>query len=235
MYLGMFDPTIILMIPAIIFTMWAQAKIRSAYGKYSRIPVRSGITGAQAARMILDSNGMRDVPIQAISGQLTDNYDPKDNIMHLSGDIYHSSSIAAVSVAAHESGHAIQDETGYSMLRFRTAIVPVVNLVSYASWPLILIGLVLVAVSNYAAIGNILLDLGVIFFCVVVLFHAVTLPVELNASSRAIRQLQDLNIICDDEVRGARKVLSAAAMTYVAALASSVMTLLRILLIRGRN
>ncbi len=232
-----YDPTFILLIPAIIFTMVAQGKVKSAYAKYSQIPTRRGLTGGEVARRILDSNGMSHVPIEVIQGQLTDNYDPTKDVMHLSREVYSGTSIASVSIAAHESGHAIQDAREYSFLKFRVSMVPVVNLVSGASWPLIIIGILLVAMGSVqtAGIGNMLLNLGIVAFCIVVLFHTVTLPVEFNASSRAIKQLESLGIIEGDEIRGAKKVLSAAAMTYVAALAVSVMNLIRILLIRGRQ
>ena len=230
MYFGMFDPTIIILIPAIIFAVYAQSKVSRAYRKYSRIANRRGMTGYQAARMILDSNGLAHVP----AGRLTDHYDPSRDVMRLSSQVYNGTSIASVSIAAHESGHAIQDGTSYGFLRFRNAIAPVVSLISTASWPLLLIGLIIIWQGN-AATGNFLFDLGIIFFSAVVLFHTVTLPVEFNASSRAIKQLVSLGIIDEAEMRGAKKVLSAAAMTYVAALATSVANLIRILMIRGRN
>lgn len=234
MYFGYFDPTIIVMIPAIIFTMYAQGKVKSAYSKYQRVPGRKGITGYQAARMILDNNGMRHVPIELTAGTLSDHYDPKNDVMRLSNDVYNGTSIASVSIAAHESGHALQDGTSYGFLKFRSAIAPAVNLVSMASWPLILIGLVIIGIGNLTT-GNMIFNLGILFFCAVVLFHTVTLPVELNASKRAVRQLVDLGIIDASEKRGAKKVLSAAAMTYVAALAVAIANLIRILLIRGRD
>ena len=217
MYFGMFDPTIVILIPAMIFALYAQGKVKSAYNRYVQINNRRGITGHQAARMILDANGLHHVPVEITSGTLTDHYDPKNDVMRLSGEVYHGISIASVSIAAHESGHAIQDGTSYAFLRFRNAIAPVVSLVSVASWPLILIGL------------------AIMFFAAVVLFHTVTLPVELDASKRAIRQLVNLGIIEPAETAGAKKVLSAAAMTYVAALATAVANLIRILMIRGRD
>ena len=229
MYFGMFDPTVILLIPAIIFSLYAQAKVKSAYSRYSGIANRRGLTGRQAARMILDSNGLRHVPIEMVSGTLTDHYDPSKDVMRLSAQVHNGTSIAAVSIAAHESGHAIQDGTAYGFLRFRNAIAPVVNLVSAASWPLLLIGLMIIWAGNRTT-GNLIFDLGVIFFAVVVLFHTITLPVGFN-----VKQLQALNIIDASEVKGARKVLSAAAMTYVAALATAVANLIRILMIRGRD
>ncbi len=234
MYFGMNDPTFILLIPAILFTIFAQSKVKSAYSRYAQIPNRNGITGMQAARMILDKNGMQDVPIEIIPGELTDNYDPTKDVMHLSEGTAYSNSVAAVSIAAHESGHAIQDERNYGFLKFRVAMVPAVNLTSGASWPLMVLGIILIAAGN-ASTGNLIFNIGVIMFVVVVLFHTVTLPVELNASRRAMLQLSELGIIYDDEAAGARKVLSAAAMTYVAALATSIVNLIRILLIRGHN
>ncbi len=234
MYFGYFDPTIIVLIPAIIFTMYAQGKVKSAYSKYLRVPGRKGITGYQAARMILDSNGMRHVPIELTAGTLSDHYDPKNDVMRLSNDVYNGTSIASVSIAAHESGHALQDGSSYGFLKFRSTIAPVVSIVSTASWPLILIGLVIIGTGNLTT-GNMIFNLGILFFCAVVLFHTVTLPVELNASKRAVRQLVDLGIIDASEKKGAKKVLSAAAMTYVAALAAAIANLIRILLIRGRD
>lgn len=234
MYFGVFDPTFIILIPAIIFALYAQAKVKNAYRKYSGIENRRRITGRQAARMILDSNGLQHVSIEMVAGTLTDHYDPSKDIMRLSSQVYNGTSIASVSIAAHESGHAIQDGTSYGFLKFRNAIAPVVSLVSTVSWPLMLIGLLIIWQGNRAT-GNFIFDLGVIFFAAVVLFHTVTLPVELNASKRAIKQLVDLNIVDDQEARGSKKVLSAAAMTYVAALATSIANLIRILMIRGRD
>lgn len=235
MYFGMYDPTIIVLIPAIIFALYAQAKVKRAYSKYSRIANSTGITGRQAARRILDANGLNHVPIEMVAGTLTDHYDPGKDVMRLSADVYNGTTIAAVSIAAHESGHAIQDGTSYGFLRFRNAIAPVVNIASTASWPLILIGLIMTWSGNNLEIGNLIFDLGVVFFLAVVLFHTITLPVEINASRRAIVQMTDLGIIGSGESKGARKVLSAAAMTYVAALATAVANLVRILLIRGRD
>lgn len=234
MYFGYFDPTIIILLPAIIFTMYAQGKVKSAYNRYLRVPTRRRITGHQAARMILDNNGMRHVPIEITAGTLSDHYDPKNDIMRLSSDVYNGTSIASVSIAAHESGHALQDGSSYGFLKFRNAIAPAVSLVSAASWPLLLIGLFIIWQGNLAT-GNLIFNIGILFFCAVVLFHTVTLPVEINASRRAIRQLVDLGIIDNTEKRGAKKVLSAAAMTYVAALATAIANLIRILLIRGRD
>lgn len=234
MYFGMFDPTIVILIPAILFALYAQSKVRSAYGKYLKVSNRKGITGRQAARMILDANGLGYVPIEMVPGTLTDHYDPRKDVMRLSSQVYNGTSIASVSIAAHESGHAIQDGTAYGFLKFRNAIAPVVGIVSTASWPLLIIGLFIIWQGNLST-GNFVFNIGVIFFIVVVLFHTVTLPVELNASRRAVKQLLDLGIIEEDEVKGARAVLSAAAMTYIAALATAVANLIRILLLRGRD
>ena len=231
---GMFSPSFIILIPAIIFALYTQGKVKRAYNRYSGIPNSKGISGAEAARMILDSNGMRHVPIRVVPGTLSDYYDPSKDVMCLSNDVYYGTTIAAVSVAAHESGHAIQDGSSYGFLKFRSAIAPVVNFASTLSWPLLLIGLVIIGAGN-ASTGNLIFDLGVLFFLAVVLFHTVTLPVELNASKRAIQQMTALNIIGQNEVAGARKVLSAAAMTYIAALATAVANLIRILIIRGRD
>ena len=228
-----FDPTIIIFIPAIIFTVYAQRKVQSTYATYSRVPTKRKITGGQVARMILDRNGMGHVPIEIIPGNLSDNYDPTKDVMHLSEGTHNSSSIAAVAVAAHESGHAMQDGANYSFLKLRIAMVPAVNMVSAFSMPIIMLGLIL-AFSGQGT-GSMIFNIGVIMFAVVVLFHTITLPVEFDASKRALSQLVELNIVNETEVRGARKVLSAAAMTYVAALSVSLVTLIRILLIRGNN
>lgn len=234
MYFGMFDPTIIILIPAVIFTMYAQAKVKGAYNKYSRIRNRRGITGREAARRILDANGLSHVPVEMTPGVLSDHYDPKHDVMRLSADVYNGQTVAAVSIAAHESGHAIQDGTSYVFLKFRNAIAPAVSIVSAASWPLLIIGLIIIGMGNVTT-GNMLFNLGIIFFTAVVVFHTVTLPVEINASRRAVSQLENLGIIDMTEVKGAKKVLSAAAMTYIAALATAIANLIRILLIRGRD
>ena len=183
--------------------------------------------------MILNSNGMGHVPIEIVPGNLTDNYDPTKDVMHLSEGTHNSTSVAAVAVAAHESGHAMQDGSNYAFLKLRIAMVPAVNVVSAISMPVIMIGIILVCAGQ--AMGGSFFNIGVIMFAVVVLFHTVTLPVEFDASKRALQQLVALDIVDESEVRGARKVLSAAAMTYVAALSVSLLTLIRLLLIRGNN
>ena len=228
-----FDTTFIILIPAIIFTVYALRKVQSTYATYSRVPTRRNITGGQVARMILDRNGMEHVPIEVVQGNLTDNYDPTKDVMHLSEGTYGSSSVASVAVAAHESGHAMQDGTNYAFLKLRIAMVPAVNIVSAISMPVIMVGIILVCMGQ--AIGGSIFNIGVIMFVVVVLFHTVTLPVEFDASKRALQQLTELNIVEGNEVRGAEKVLKAAGMTYVAALSVSLVMLIRIFLIRGNR
>lgn len=233
-FYSMFDPTIIILLPAIVFTIYAQSKVNRAYNKFSAIQNQRRMTGAEAARKVLDFNGLQAVRIEMTPGRLTDHYDPRSRVMRLSPDIYNGTTIASVSIAAHESGHAIQHGVGYSFLTFRNGMAPIVNIASTLSWPLLLIGLVIGGTGN-AVTGNLIFNIGIIFFAAVVLFHLVTLPVELNASSRAIEQLTSLGIVNTQEVAGSKKVLSAAAMTYVAALATAILNLVRILLIRGRD
>ncbi len=229
-----YDPTIILLIPAVIFTFYAQAKVSRAYGTYLKVRNRRGISGAEAARIILDANGCQHVPVQITNGKLSDHYDPRKNILRLSPDVSSQTSIASVAIAAHEAGHAIQDEKSYGPLKIRNVIAPVVGIVSNLAWPLLIIGMVLSSAGEYVT-GNLLFNLGILFFFGVVLFHLITMPVELNASKRALNQLVALDIIYPEEQSGAKKVLSAAALTYLAALAMAIANLLRILAIRGRN
>ena len=211
--------------------------VKSAFSRYSRVRNRSGLTGAEAARRVLDNNGLSDVEIVPISGSLTDNYDPRGRVLSLSTDVYNVDSVSAVSVACHEAGHAIQHARGYVPLKIRNGIVPVVNFASSISWILIFVGLFLLFQQSgpTSQIGNLLFDIGVLAFVAVVAFHLITLPVELNASRRAIDQMESLALVAPEDLRGSRKVLRAAAMTYVAALAMAVANLLRILAIRGRN
>ena len=228
-FLGYYSSMIIL-VPAIIFTFYAQAKVKGAFNKYARIASSRGITGAQAAETILRANGLS-VPIRQISGSLTDNYDPTKKILNLSQSVYGSASVAAIGVAAHECGHAIQHANGYAALKIRNSIIPLVNFGSTASWPLLMIGLVF-----SGDLGDTLFSIGVLLFGFTVLFHLITLPVELDASRRALKQLEGLGIIEDkNEYRGAKKVLSAAAMTYMASLAMAIANLLRILAMRNRR
>ena len=232
-----FDWTIFLLIPAMIFVFIAQSKVTNAYKTYSGIANKKGMTGSDVARAILDANGLHDVEIEPIKGNLTDNYDPRKRVVHLSEGVCSVASISALSIAAHETGHAIQHGVGYLPLRMRSAIAPVATIVSYLSWPLLIIGLVIIGTGELASVetGNMIFNIGVFCFLGVIIFHAVTLPVEFNASSRALKQLEALGFVDAEEKAGAKKVLSAAALTYVAALAVAVMNLVRILLIRGRR
>ena len=228
------DWTFFILIPAIILTVWAQAKVKGTFNKYSQIRCSRGYTGADAARKVLNANGLEGVQIYATRGVLTDHFDPRDNSVSLSEPVVDEKSISAIAVACHECGHAIQHAEGYALLGFRDKLVPVVNLTSRLSWPLAIVGIILMTSASYE-IGNTLFNIGIILFGFVVLFHLVTLPVELNASSRALKQMVELEIVGDEERAGAKKVLSAAAMTYVAALATALANMLRLLAIRGRN
>ena len=218
---------------AVIFTMYAQSKVNSAFRRYSRVRNERGFTGAEAARRVLDANGLNDVAIEQVRGSLTDHYDPRKRVLRLSESVYGVQSIAAVSVACHEAGHAIQHAENYSPLSIRNSIFPVVNFASRFCWILIIMGLIFSATNNY--LGNMIFNIGVIFYVAVIAFHAITLPVEFNASSRAINQMEIQGVIVSEEKSGAKKVLSAAAMTYVASLAVAIANLLRILAMRGRD
>lgn len=234
MYYGMgYYSSMIVLIPAMIFTMIVQARIKSAYSTYSQVENSRRITGAQAARMVLDANGMHNVPINILRGDALNNYfDPRNFTVNLSQAVYQDDSIASICIACHEVGHAIQHNTGYAAIKVRNSIVPVVNLTQGLAWPLIIFGLVMSSASYY---GNLLFNIGVLCFSMVVLFHLVTLPVEFNASNRALAQMRALGIVNDADYSGSKKVLRAAGMTYVAALATAVATLLRIFLMRGRR
>lgn len=232
-----YDSTYIILIPAMIFALYAQSQVNRAFKRYSKVRNMRGLTGAQAARRMLDANGLYDVQINAIGGSLTDHYDPRRRTLNLSQSVYGVDSVAAVSVACHEAGHALQHAKGYVPLKVRNTIVPAVNFASNLTWPMIILGIFLLSAGSYemSVFGNMLFNIGVIGFGAVVFFHAVTLPVEFNASNRAIRKMEELGLVADEDIPGSRKVLRAAAMTYVAALATAVANLLRILAIRGRN
>ena len=224
--------SMIFLIPAILLTLYSQSKVNSAYARFARVANRRGMTGAQAARMILDANGMSDVPIQVVAGKLSDHYDPRHRVMRLSNQVYHEPSIASVAIAAHEAGHAIQHSVGYSPLKIRNTIVPVVNLCSNMAWPILMVGLLM----GHSVMGDMVFNLGVLLFSSALVFQLITLPVEFNASNRALEQMEAMGIVTNDqETRGAKKVLSAAALTYVAALAMAVANLIRILSMRGRR
>ena len=221
---------IIFVIPAIIFAMYAQSKVRSAYERYSRIPSSSRITGAQMARAILDRAGLEEVKVVQTQGQLTDHYDPRQKVVRLSPQVYGDNSLAALGIAAHEVGHAIQHDTDYLPLGIRNSIVPMANLGSRAAFPLFFIGFI------FSGGGlEILMDIGIAVFLFAVLFQAITLPVEFNASSRAMAILEGGGYLNSQELNGAKQVLSAAALTYVAALAVAFAQLFRLLLLRDRR
>ena len=223
-----YDWTILLVIPALIVSIWAQIKVSNTYNKYSTVNTRSGLTGAQAARTILDKNGLSHVSIERVHGHLTDHYDPKANVIRLSESVYSSTSTAAVGVAAHEAGHAVQYAKNYAPIRLRAAIIPVTRFGSMLAMPLFFVGLLLASEP--------FMLFGILLYAAVALFQLVTLPVEFNASDRAIEALDSSRMLTGEELVGARKVLSAAAMTYVAALLTSLLTLLRLLVIvNGRS
>ena len=224
----------IYLIPAIILTLWAQFKVNRAYNRFSQVMSSKHITGAQAAQYILRENGIN-IPIQQINGNLTDNYDPTSKVLNLSQGVYGSTSVAAIGIAAHECGHAIQDATNYSPLKLRKTFVPLANIGSRLSWPILIVGIIIGQMVSMD-LGDMVFNVGVILFSFTVIFQLITLPVELNASRRALDSISRLGLVSDDEeYRGAKKVLSAAALTYVAALAMAVMNLLRILAMRNNR
>ena len=231
MFFGLWwDWTLILLVPGIVFTLWAQYKVTSNYSRYSSVPLRHGMTGAAVARRILDSNGLSHVPIELVRGHLSDHYDPRKKVLRLSESVYHGNNVAAVGVAAHEAGHALQDARAYAPLRARIALVPVCNIGSGLAMPLFFIGLL---ISGLSFLGDWFMFAGILAFSLSVLFQLVTLPVEFNASRRALRCLEGSGTMSTQELEGSRRVLSAAAMTYVAALAVGLLSLLRLLLIAG--
>ncbi len=222
-----FDRTMILLLPAIIIAFWAQSKVSSAYRKYRTVRTMNGYTGENVARMILDAAGLYDVPVLETRGELTDHYDPTSRVIRLSSDIYHGSSIAAAGIAAHEVGHAIQHKEAYKPLVLRTSIATAVNFSSQASIIIFMIGLLFSI--------PMLINIGIIFFTVAVIYQLITLPVEFNASKRALTILENRNILYGNEINGAKSVLSAAAMTYVAAALMSISQLIRLIAISNRN
>lgn len=231
-YYGFFwDPTYFLVVIGAVICMIASARVRTTYNKYARYASASGMTGAQAAEQILRAAGIYDVQIRHVSGSLTDHYDPRNQTLNLSDSVYASRSVAAVGVAAHECGHAIQHQVNYIPLNLRSAIVPVANIGSTLAWPLILIGLLFSGSSS-----NLFIQLGIAAFSFAVLFQLVTLPVEFNASRRALVMLEDMHILNETELPKTRKVLRAAALTYVASAAAAILQLLRlVILFGGRN
>ena len=223
---GFFDPTYILIIIGVIITLAASAKMNSAFRRYSRVHSHSGLTGAQAATKILNYAGIYDVVVERVSGNLTDHYDPRSKVLRLSDATYNATSVAAIGVAAHECGHAMQDKEAYAPLKLRGSLVPVANIGSNLSWVFIILGIVMGA-------NQTLLNIGILLFSLAVIFQLVTLPVEFNASSRALRVLKDSAMMYDDEVEDTRKVLSAAALTYVASAAAAILSLLRLVILFG--
>ena len=222
-----FDPSILLLIPAIIISFWAQMKVNSAYEKYSKVRTMNGYTGEQVARMMLNEAGLYDIQIQMVNTKLGDHYDPKSRVLRLSPDVYSGATIAAAGIAAHEVGHAIQHQKAYKPLVVRNSIVPIVNLSSNLSWVLFFAGL-------FFSIKP-LVTIGIILFLAAVIFQLITLPVEFNASNRALDILKSRGILYGDEVKGAGKVLDAAAMTYVAAALMAISQLIRLIAISNRN
>lgn len=224
-YYGLDYLYLVLVLPAIVFMLIAQIGVKSTFSKYSKH--FCNISGAEAARRVLEANGVLDVKIERVSGNLTDHFDPRTNVIRLSDAVYDDCTVSAVGVAAHEAGHAVQYAQSYGPIKFRTAIYPVCNLGSRLAMPLVLFGLLF----NF----YFLIDVGIIFFVIALLFQLITLPVEFNASKRAINSIRDFGILQPDEVSGARKVLTAAAMTYIAAFLVSLAQLLRLLAIANRR
>lgn len=222
-----FDSTMIILIPAILLTMYAQNKVNSTYREYVRVPNRQGISGAETARQILNRNGLSDVRIEQIGGTLSDHYDPRRRVLRLSPEVYGRSTIASSAIAAHEVGHAIQHSKNYAPLVLRNAIVPLVSFATNISWFLILAGMLI------GLLG--LIDIGIILFSTAVLFQLITLPVEFDASKRALMELETIGILNPSELPQGKKVLDAAALTYIAAAATSILQLLRLIALRNRR
>lgn len=218
---------IIYVLPALILAMWAQGRVSSTYSKYGNVLSIRGLTGAEVARRILSLNGVTDVTVERISGHLTDHFDPRTKVIRFSDSVYNSTSVAALGVAAHETGHALQHNQGYIPIKLRNSVLPVANLGSYAAFPLVLFGLLFQ--------NGVMIDVGIILFSAVVAFQLITLPVEFNASKRALNVLDGQGILEGEELIGAKKVLSAAAMTYVASAAVAIANLLRLLSLTNRR
>lgn len=222
------DSTYVLVIIGFVLCLMASARVKTTFTKYSKVRSMSGCTGAEAADRILHRAGIYDVRIEYVSGNLTDHYDPRNKVLRLSDAVYGQSSVAAIGVAAHECGHAIQHAKNYAPLTFRSSLAPVASFASNAAWPIIIAGFIF-------GLSKILLPFGILLFSIAVLFQIVTLPVEFNASSRAIAVLGDTGILYEDELKKSRKVLNAAALTYVAATAASILQLLRLILLSNRR
>lgn len=225
-----FDPTFLLLIPAMIFAFWAQSRVKSTFEKYSRVRASNGLTGREMARQIMARNGITDVAVEPVGGMLSDHYDPRVRKVRLSEPNYAGDSISSIAVAAHEVGHVIQHHSGYFPLAFRSGLAPVAGIASTAAMPLFFIGLLF---QRSLPFSGLLMDLGIIFFSGAVLFHLITLPVEFDASRRALAQITETGAVRPDEVAGAKKVLDAAALTYVAAAAVAALQLVRLLVLRN--
>ena len=234
MFFGWFyyDWTVLIVLPAMLFALWAQFKVKSTFEHYSTVMGRYGYSGAEAARRLLDANGLQNVAIMPVDGHLSDHYDPRNKTLYLSREVHSSRSAAAIGVACHEAGHALQDAKAYGPLKLRMNMIPVCNIGSQLAMPLFLIGLLFAQAS---ALGELFMLLGIASFSLATLFQLVTLPVEFNASRRAMEGIRACGLLANDELDGARKVLSAAAMTYVAALATSLLSLLRLILIANNS
>ena len=236
MLFGLFwgDWTVLVLIPAMIFAFWAQINVQMTFSRFKQVRNRRGLTAADVARRILDANGLNYVQIQRVSGELTDHYDPRAQVVRLSDSVYDSTSVAAIGVAAHEVGHACQHAEDYVPLRIRSAIIPMTRIGSMLAMPVFILGLLFAQLSLYGnMVGDVFMMLGILLFSLSTLFQLVTLPTEFNASARALKTLESYGILDGDELVGARSTLRAAALTYVAVLASSLASLLRLLLIFG--
>ena len=239
MYFPYFDYTyVVYVLPAVLLSIWASVMVKSRFARYSKVASRRNMTGAQAAELLLRAAGITDVRVTHISGELTDNYNPSTKTLNLSSSTYSSSSIAAIGVAAHETGHAVQHKCGYGPLALRSSLVPAANLGSQAGPVLVIAGIILGGMAKSQqvfSICNILTDIGVVLFGLSVLFYLVTLPVEFNASSRALKMLRSMDVLDNEELNGVRKVLSAAAMTYVASALVAIGNLIRLIILSDRN
>lgn len=223
-----FDPTYFLVLIGVVLSLAASGRVKSTFAKYSQVRNSRGLTGAQAAEQVLHRAGIYDVRVERVGGNLTDHYDPRTKVLRLSDSVYGQTSVAAVGVAAHECGHAIQHAKGYAPLKLRSTLVPIANFGSKIAWPLIIFGLFIRGESS-----TLLINIGIIAFLAAVVFQLITLPVEFNASNRAIRMIADSGMMYGEEIKGAKKVLSAAALTYVASAATAILQLLRILILTG--
>ena len=221
---------VVLVLPALLFTIWAQIRVKTTFAKYQKVASDRNMTGADAARLVLEQNGVTGVTVTRVAGQLTDHYDPKENVIRLSESVYDTRTAAAVGVAAHEAGHAVQYAVDYAPIRLRSAVIPATKIGTYAAWPLFILGMVMSFKGLQLA--------GIILFSACVLFQLLTLPVEINASRRAVKSLE-VSGLSDEGLKAAKSVLTAAALTYVAALASAVVNLLRLISLfnsgRGRR